>query len=112
MVIGRVGSKRKTLGADKGYNTEDFVDTIRGLNITPHFAKRENATGMDGRTFCHEGYEISQRRRKRVEEIFGWLKTIGNMRKVHYKGKEKVSAMFTFSVAIYNVLRIRNLCYA
>jgi transposase len=112
MIIGRAGSKRKTLGADKGYSTGDFIDEVRELNFTPHFAKRNNKKSVDSRTSRHEGYEISQRRRKRVEEIFGWLKTIGNMRKSHYRGKRKVSAMFTFALSVYNLLRIRNLCYA
>jgi transposase len=101
----------RTLGADKGYDTRDFVGAVRLLGVTPHVA--QNATNrrsaLDGRTTRHAGYAVSQRRRKRVEEIFGWLKTIGLMRKTRHRGTRRVDWMFTFALAAYNLVRIRNL---
>ena len=111
----RVKGKRKsrlTLGADKNYDTADFVQEMRGLNITPHAAqntKRRGGSALDERTTRHPGYVISQRKRKLVEEIFGWLKTIGLMRKIKYKGLALGGWMFTFSNALYNLIRIRNI---
>jgi transposase len=104
--------KRLTLGVDKNYDTADFVQEMRDLGITPHAAqntKRRGGSALDERTTRHPGYEISQRKRKLVEEIFGWLKTIGPMRKIKYKGLALGGWMFTFSNAVYNLLRIRNI---
>src|SRR5262249_55508327 len=106
------GDHRKTLGGDKNYDTRDFGRVLRGLKITPHVAKHETRNGgtaLCARTTRHPGYEVSQRRRKRVEEIFGWLKTVGQLRKPHFQGRAKVGWMFTFSLAVYNLVRIRNL---
>lgn len=111
MLFEKISNKRKTLGGDKGYYVKEFIEDLRCLNFTPHIAERATGSGIDGRTKRHAGYKISQRKRKCVEEIFGWVKTIGNMRKTHYRGKQKVSAMFTFALSVYNLLRIRNLCY-
>jgi transposase len=111
----KVKGKRKsrlTLGVDKNYDTADFVHEMRGLNITPHAAqntKRRGGSTLDERTTRHPGYEISQRKRKLVEEIFGWLKTIGPMRKIKYKGLALGGWIFTFSNAVYNLIRIRNI---
>jgi transposase len=100
-----------TLGADKGYDTRDFVAAVRLLGVTPHVAQNttHRASAIDGRTTRHPGYAVSQRRRKRVEEIFGWLKTIGLMRKTRHRGTRRVDWMFTFALAAYDLVRIRNL---
>ena len=102
---------RVTLGADKGYDTRDFVAAARLLGVTPHVAQNttRRASALDGRTTRHAGYAVSQRRRKRVEEIFGWLKTVGLMRKTRHRGTRRVDWMFTFALAAYNLVRIRNL---
>ena len=106
------GTDRVTVGADKGYDTRDFVAECRHLNITPQVAQNVNRNGgsaIDGRTTRHEGYRISQRKRKRIEECFGWLKTIALIRKVRHRGIEKVGWIFTFAAAAYNLVRMRNL---
>src|SRR5512132_2748312 len=106
------GTRRVTLGADKGYDTNNFVAECRHLNVTPHVAQnvtRNGGSAIDCRTTRHDGYAISQRKRKRIEECFGWLKTIALMRKVRHRGIEKVSWMFTFAAAAYNLVRMRNL---
>src|SRR5881296_4702320 len=102
---------RVTLGADKGYDTRDFVAAVRLLGVTPHVAQntRHRASAIDGRTTRHAGYAVSQQRRKRVEEIFGWLKTVGLMRKTRHRGARRVDWMFTLALAAYNLVRLRNL---
>lgn len=105
------GGSRITLGADKGYDAADFVAGLREINVTPHVAQnttRRRST-IDGRTTRHEGYEVSQRKRKRVEEVFGWGKVVGTIRKVKVRGLQRVSGLFTFALAAYNIVRIRNL---
>lgn len=109
-MVGRVdGSGRATLGADKGYDVRDFVETLRVMKVTPHVASKKRYSAIDGRTTRHEGYLISQKKRKRVEEIFGWLKTVALMRKTRHRGVMRVGWMFTFATAAYNLVRIRNL---
>ena len=105
------GDHRVTLGADKAYDTAAFVAEARQMNVTPHVAQNDKRrkSAIDGRTTRHAGYKISQQKRKRVEEIFGWLKTVGGMRKLRHRGLELVGWMFTFSTAAYNLIRIRNL---
>jgi transposase len=105
------GTRRVTVGADKGYDTEGFVATLRGMSATPHVAQNDTnrRSAIDGRTTRHPGYEISGKARKRIEEIFGWVKTIGTLRKARYRGTEKVSWYFTLAVAAYNLVRMRNL---
>jgi transposase len=100
-----------TVGADKGYDTRDFVAAVRLLGITPHVAQntRRRRSAIDGRTTRHPGYGVSQQRRKRVEEIFGWLKTVGLMRKTRHRGTRRVEWMFTFALAAYNLVRMRTL---
>jgi transposase len=107
---GRDG-QRATVGADKAYDTQDFVQHLRDLNITPHVAQNttNRSSAIDGRTTRHAGYAVSQRKRKRVEEIFGWIKTVGLMRKTRHRGLARVGWMFTFTAAAYNLVRIRNL---
>jgi transposase len=100
-----------TLGADKSYDTRDFVAGLRGLAVTPHVAQNttKRSSAIDGRTTRHPGYRVSQRERKRIEEIFGWLKQIGLLRKTRHRGVARVGWMFTFGLAVYNLIRMRNL---
>jgi transposase len=103
--------KRVTLGGDKGYDTHDFVGKLRDLQVTPHVTQNNTnrRSAIDGRTTRHEGYAVSQRKRKRVEEVFGWMKTIGLQRKSRFRGPDRVGWMFTFAAAAYNLVRMRNL---
>jgi transposase len=105
------GDYRVTVGADKAYDTKEFVEETRNLNATPHVAQnnKRRRSAIDARTTRHTGYTISQQKRKRVEEIFGWMKTVGGMRKLRHRGLELVGWMFTLSAAAYNLVRIRNL---
>jgi transposase len=106
------GTNRVTVGADKAYDTRDFVAECRNLNVTPHVAqnvKRSGGSAIDERTTRHDGYAISQKKRKRIEESFGWLKTIALVRKVRHRGVHKVGWVFTFAAAAYNLVRMRNL---
>ena len=113
MMIGSLeGSEPVTVGADKGYDTKDFVKDLRDMNATPHVAqnqKRPGGSAIDERTTRHEGYKISQMKRKRIEEVFGWLKTVGLLRKTRHRGVFKVGWVFTFASAAYNLVRMRNL---
>jgi transposase len=108
------GDQPVTVGADKAYDTKDFVKETRNMNATPHVAQNNKgrASAIDGRTTRHAGYAVSQQKRKRVEEIFGWMKTVGGMRKVRHRGLQLVGWMFTFAAAAYNLVRIRNLATA
>src|ERR1700726_4638069 len=106
------GTKQVTVGGDKGYDTADFVAECRNLKVTPHVAQnleRPGGSAIDARTTHHPGYPISQKKRKRVEECFGWLKTIALLRKVRHRGIFKVGWVFTFAAAAYNLVRMRNL---
>jgi len=111
MVVDIPKLDRVTLGGDKNYDTRDLVDALREINITPHVAQNDThrRSAIDKRTTRHPGYAISQQKRKRVEEIFGWLKTVGGLRKLRHRGVERVEWTFTFAVAVYNVVRMRNL---
>lgn len=104
-------SRRITIGADKNYDTADFVRRCRKMKVTPHVSRRQNSI-LDGRTTRHNGYAISQRIRKRVEEIFGWVKTVGGGRKLRYKGVERNRLWWEFTAAAYNLLRIAKLSQA
>jgi transposase len=102
----------KTLGADKGYDTKDFVSRLRRRQITPHVAanaKRRGGSAIDGRTTRHPGYTTSQRVRKRVEEIFGWMKTVGGFRKTRFKGRARTQLAAWFVGTAYNLLRMAKL---
>jgi len=106
------GTKGVTVGGDKAFDTLGFVAECRNLHVTPHVARNERRPGgsaIDGRTTRHHGYAISQKKRKRIEECFGWLKTIALIRKVRHRGVAKVDWIFTFACAAYNLVRIRNL---
>jgi transposase len=105
--------RRRTLGADKGYDDAAFVADVRQLNVTPHVAQNLHAhrttSAVDGRTTRHAGYAISQRKRKLVEEGFGWGKCVGLLRKLHHRGRETVGWIFAFTSAAYNLVRLRTL---
>ena len=106
------GAERVTLAADKGYDTKELVQEMRHMNVTPHVAQntgRRGGSAIDGRTTRHAGYRISQQKRKRIEEVFGWLKTVGALRKTRHRGLFKVGWVFTFAAAAYNLVRMRNL---
>ncbi len=114
-MVGHVATAhRVTVGADKGDDTRDFVEALRPLAVTPHVAQNTSnrSSAIDRRTTRHAGYELSQWKRKRVEEIFGWLKTVGLLRKTRHRGRRRVNWMFVFGLAVYNLVRIRNLAEA
>jgi len=106
------GTQLLTVGGDKGFDTRGFVAECRHLRVTPQVAQnlgRPGGSAIDGRTTRHPGYAVSQRKRKRIEECFGWLKTIALMRKVRHRGVCKVHWIFTLACAAYNLVRMRNL---
>ncbi|MGH9897292.1 MAG: IS5 family transposase [Pyrinomonadaceae bacterium] len=104
-------SRRVTMGADKAYDTRELVAELRQAKVTPHVTQNKSGrrSAIDGRTTRHAGYDMSQKKRKRIEEIFGWLKTVGLMRKLRHRGLAKVGWIFKFTVGAYNLVRIRNL---
>jgi transposase len=113
-----IGAKQKpqrgrvTLGGDKSYDTREQVAGLRQLKVTPHVAQnteRPGGSAIDQRTTRHAGYTVSQTKRKRVEEIFGWFKTVALMRKTRFRGLDRVGWMFTWTAAAYNLVRMRNL---
>lgn len=104
--------RRITIAADKNYDTNGFVKAMRELNATPHVTqnhKKKGGSSIDGRTTRHSGYAVSQKFRKRIEEVFGWLKTVGLFRKTRYRGVKKIGWHFTLAVVAYNLVRMRNL---
>ena len=102
------------LGADKAYDAEDFVNELRSMNATPHVAQNTNgrSSAIDGRTTRHAGYPLSQRIRKRIEEAFGWIKTIAGQERTRFRGRERVGWAFTFAAAAYNLARLPKLLEA
>ena len=111
-MVERSTAGRATLGADRGYDTRGFVRELRALGVTPHVARNDLRWGrsaVDGRTPRHAGYAVSQRRRKRVEEVFGWLKTVGGGRKLRYVGRARNRSWLEFAVAAYNLVRMAKL---
>ena len=104
-------ARRSTLGGDKNYDTHPHVEDLRGLGVTPHVAQnnRNRRSAIDDRTTTHPGYEVSQRKRKCVEQVFGWGKTVGPIRKAKQRGVRRVGWMFTFTQAAYNLVRMRPL---
>jgi IS5 family transposase len=107
------GARRITVAGDKGYDSAGFLASCRALNVTPHVAQNEKRPGgsaLDPRTTVWPGYAISQRVRKRVEEIFGWFKTVANFRRTRYRGVERTSIAAYLIAAAYNLLRIAKLC--
>ena len=113
-MIGRcLGGRRCTVAADKGYDSRDFVAQLRTMGATPHVAQF-SATGhrgsaIDRRTTHHQGYARSQQKRKLVEQGFGWMKTVGGLRKLRHRGGPLVTWIFTFAAAAYNIVRMRRL---
>jgi transposase len=113
MLARQAGRHRATLGADKGYDTRDFVAAVRALNVTPHVAQTTGRrSAIDRRTTRHPGYALSQRIRKRVEEAFGWIKTTGGLRKTRHRGTARVGWMFTLTAAACNLIRLPKLLEA
>jgi transposase len=102
------GRHRVTVAGDRGYDDRGFVESLRSLDATPHVAQKQRSA-IDARTTRHAGYAISQRARKRVEEVFGWLKTVGLLRQTRHRGRDRVGWTFTFAVAAYNLVRLRTL---
>ena len=108
MLDAESGSSRRTLAADKNYDTKAFVADCRKRKVTPHVAQKKH-TAIDGRTTRHEGYEISIKKCKQIEECFGWMKDIGLMHKLRHRGKKLVNQLFLFTAAAYNLVRMRRL---
>jgi transposase len=105
-------TRRLTLGADKGYDSADFVADLRQACVTPHVAQKARHSAIDGRTTRHPGYALSQKRRKKIEEPFGWAKTVGGMAQTVYRGVERVRARFTLTMAACNLARLPRLLAA
>lgn len=115
MASGIKGKHRVTLGGDKGYDADELLDELRGMGVTPHIAKNDHerrTSSIDERTTRHDGYLVSQKKRKLVEQIFGWGKTVGCLRKVKHRGLDLVKSITTMNLAAYNLIRIRNLMMA
>jgi transposase len=108
------GRHRATVGADKAYDTAEFVADLRALNVTPHVARNtaNRRSALDGRTTRHPGYAVSQRLRKRIEESFGWIKTVGGLRKTRHRGSARVGWLFTLTAAACNLVRLPKLLAA
>ena len=105
-------TRRRTLGADKGYDSADFVADLRRACVTPHIAQKTRYSAIDGRTARHEGYAISQRCRKEIEEPFGWAKTVGGTAQTVHRGIERVRARFTLAMTACNLARLPRLLAA
>ncbi len=101
-------ARAQTVGGDKNYDTAGFVAAMRELGITPHVAQRAHSA-IDARTTRHAGYNVSQRKRKLIEQVFGWMKTVGGLRKLRHRGGELVDWILTFTAAAYNLVRMRTL---
>src|SRR6195256_6386332 len=108
-LVASLPQRRVTIGGDKGYDTHGFVETLRTLEATPHIAQKKNSRTLDARTTRHPGYAISQRTRKRIEEVFGWMKTVGGLRKLSHRGGGRVNWQFLLAAAAYNLVRMRTL---
>ncbi|HSH74949.1 MAG TPA: IS5 family transposase [Longimicrobiales bacterium] len=106
-------ARRRTLGADKGYDTSDFIAGVRALGFSPHVSPNRHRyrrrSTVDGRTTRHLGFALSQRKRKLVEESFGWMKVVGLVRKLRHRGCARAGWVFTFASAAYNLVRLRRL---
>jgi hypothetical protein len=111
MIEGIPGRHRITVAADKGYDTRDFVANVRAMDATPHVAQHAvgRRSAIDARTTRHAGYVASQQKRKLVEQGFGWMKTIGGVRKLRHRGGPLVTWIFIFTAAVYNIVRLRRL---
>jgi IS5 family transposase len=109
-MVGEVVPPGSTLGGDKGYDTQDFVEDLRDWGVTPHVAQNDTRrrSAIDGRTTHHEGYAISQKKRK---PVFRWMKTVALLRKTRHRGVDRVGWLFTLSAVAYDLVRIRNLTW-
>ena len=105
-------TRRITLGADKGYDTAEFVADLRTMCVTPHIAAKKKGSALDARTTRHEGYAVSQKKRKLIEEAFGWGKTVGPIAKTMLRGLDRVRAQFTLTMAAYNLAKLPRLLAA
>ena len=105
-------TRRLTLGADKGYDASQFVAALRHACVTPHIAQKSRSSAVDGRTTRHEGYALSIKHRKRIEEAFGWAKTVGGMAQTVYRGVERVRSRFIMTMAANNLARLPRLLAA
>ena len=105
------GAGRITLGSDRAFDVAEHVANLRQMNVTPHVAQNTSnrRSAIDGRTTRHPGYAVSQRLRKRIEEVFGWIKTIGGLRKTRHRGLDRVGWMFTLTAAADNLIRLPKL---
>ena len=102
--------RRITLGADRGYDAADFVEELRTINVRPHVAQNTSRrSAIDRRTTRHRSYAASLKARKRIEEAFGWMKTVAGLRRTKLRGREKVAWSFTFAAAAYNLVRLPKL---
>ena len=108
-LVKATGWRRGTVGADRGYNVANFVADVRRLGFTPHVAVKAQYNAIDGRVTRTPGYAVSQRKRKLVEQVFGWMKTVGLLRKLRHRGGERVNWIMTFTAAAYNMVRMRRL---
>ena len=111
MIEGIPGRHRITVAADKGYDTRDFVANLRAMDATPHVAQHAvgRRSAIDARTTRHPGYVVSQQKRKLVEQGCGWMKTVGGLRKLRHRRGPLVTWIFTFTAAVYNIVRLRRL---
>ena len=100
---------RITLGADKGYDAEDFVNELRSMNVVPHVAAKTRSSAIDGRTTRHAGYRASQIVRKRIEEAFGWVKAAAGFARARHRGLARVGWQFTLAMAAYDLIRLPKL---
>jgi transposase len=100
--------RAKTVGGDKNFDVASFVAAVRELDITPHVAQKDHSA-IDARTTRHAGYDVSQRKRKLIEQVFGWMKTVGGLRKLRHRGGQLVDWILTFTAAAYNLVRMRTL---
>ena len=103
------GNHRITVGGDKGYDSGEFIEQIRQLKATPHVASKRRGTHIDARTSRHAGYLLSQKIRKRIEEVFGWIKTVGTLSRTRHRGLEEVGWAFTFTAGAFNLVRMQRL---
>jgi IS5 family transposase len=98
-----------TVAGDKGFDVRSFVAEVRALGVTPHVAQKATGSAIDGRTTRHASYTVSQQKRKLIEQVFGWMKTVGGLRKLRHCGGERVDWIVTFTAAAYNLIRLRTL---
>lgn len=109
LLAGQSRNGHQTVGADKGYDDAYFVEMCRGLGFTPHVAAKKSGSQLDARTTHHDGYAVSQRKRKRVEQPFGWMKTYGLLRKLRHRGRDNVAWLFRLTATAYNITRLQAL---